>query len=105
MHAARPLRAIGNYMSLCSWTADEVSWRVPLNSSTLRSMLCCLCCLPAAGALGLLPSASPGKSDYLMRTTGRLSLCSQTLSEAAGRVYVGPKEDPAVAPESLGAHL
>ena len=66
-------------------------------------MLCCLCCLPAAGALGLLPSASPGKSDYLMRTTGRLSLCSQTLLERAVPVYVKAEEGPDRERRHLGA--
>ena len=53
-----PLRAIGNSMSACSWRTDKVSSRLPLNSVTLRSMLCCSSCLPAARALGWLPSAS-----------------------------------------------
>ena len=41
-----------------SVTPYKVSWSVPNNSVTLRSMLCSFCCLPAAPACGLLPSAA-----------------------------------------------
>ena len=81
-----------------SWTSCKVSWRVPLNSCTLRAMECCFCCLPAARALGLLPPASqlaaPEKVDRTRAPPVPLSPCSQTLSERAVRVYVGAKEDP-----------
>ena len=53
-----------------SATPCEVSWSVPNNSVTLRSMLCSFCCLPAAPACGLLPSAAAQKSGPHARTTG-----------------------------------
>ena len=40
----------------------------------LCSMACCSCCLPAARALGLLPSASREKNDYLTCTTAQVAI-------------------------------
>ena len=45
-----------------SVTPYKVSWSVPNNSATLRSMVCSFRCLPAAPACGLLPSAAAQKS-------------------------------------------
>ena len=101
-----------------SVTPYKVSWSVPNNSVTLRSMLCSFCCLPAAPACGLLPSAAAQKksTDTVHKTVyrhcsheeqvpkskvartrappARLSLCSQTLSELAGRFVLADKEGP-----------
>jgi hypothetical protein len=49
-----------------------VSLRLPPNSNPLRAMACCFCCLLAASALGLLPSAPSSKSAHHSRTTGSL---------------------------------
>ena len=53
-----------------SVTPYKVSWSVPNNSATLRSMVCSFRCLPAAPACGLLSSAAAPKSGPHARTTG-----------------------------------
>ena len=104
--AAHPALGTGNSMHSSSLTADQVSWRVPLNSATLRSMLCCFCCLPAARALGLLPSASPRKSGDQSRT---ISPTVPVLADAIGSYSTrlhggeGGSKATAAAPECLGA--
>ena len=71
-HAAHLLRSTGNRMFAKRWTKCKVSWHAAPNLSTLRVMVCTSCCLLAASALGLLPSAPSGKSDYHSCTTGSL---------------------------------
>ena len=56
-------------MSTMSAWSLNVSVSVPPNTRTLRAMLPCFCCLHAARARGLLPSAFCRKSDYHARTT------------------------------------
>ena len=53
-----------------SVTPYKVSWSVPNNSATLRSMVCSFRCLPAAPAWGLLSSAAAPTSGPHARTTG-----------------------------------
>ena len=82
-----------------SATPCEVSWSVPNNSVTLRSMLCSFCCLPAAPACGLLPSAAAQKKSlkwpaHAHHRPGGCPSCSQTLSELAGRFVLADKEGP-----------
>ncbi|MDC0525531.1 hypothetical protein OAO87_00935 [bacterium] len=51
-----------------SVTPYKVSWSVPNNSATLRSMVRSFRCLPAAPACGLLPSAAAQSGPHA-RTT------------------------------------
>ena len=89
---------ISNSMSAMSVSIPKVSPSMPLNSDALRSMTCCVCCIPAARALCLLLSASAsghfGKMTISRAPPPRLSLCSQALSELAGRFILAAKEDP-----------
>ena len=64
-----------------SVTPYKVSWSVPNNSATLRSMVCSFRCLPAAPACGLLPSAAAQKSGPHARTT---SPAVPVLADASG---------------------
>ena len=66
---ARGLYGISNFMSTMSAASLKVSVSVPPNSRTLRAMLPCFCCLHAARARGLLPSAFCRKNDNHSRTT------------------------------------
>ena len=76
-----------------SVTPYKVSWSVPNNSATLRSMVCSFRCLPAAPACGLLPSAAAQKKVARTRAPpARLSLCSQTLAELAEHFVLADKE-------------
>ena len=95
-------------MSACSRTTYEVSLLLPLNSVTLYSLVCCSTCQPAARALGLLPSASPRKSDYLTRTTvPAVPVLTDATRACSTRLLGGGggSEATAVAPECTGAHL
>ena len=89
---------ISNSMSAMSVSSPKVSPSMPAKSNTLRSMPCCFCNIPAVGALGLLPSASADASNKKVTISrappARLSMCSQALSELAGRFILGAKEDP-----------
>ena len=89
---------ISNCMSAMSVSIAKVSPSMPLNSDALRSMPCCVCCIPAARALGLLPSASADASNKKVTISrappARLSMCSQALSELAGCFILAAKEDP-----------
>ena len=64
------LYGISDSVSAMSASSLKASVSVPPNQRTLRAMVLCLCCLLAARVLGLLISASAGKSGDQPRTTG-----------------------------------
>ena len=82
-----------------------VSVSVPPNARTLRAMVPCFCCLPAACALGLLPSAFCAKSDDHSRTTRQVAV--ELAEHIGGRRTLGPgggggAKARAAAPERRG---
>ena len=106
--AARTALGISSDLHEQNWTSCKVSWSVPLNSVALRSMTRCSCCLPAAGALGLLSSASRGKSGDHSCTAGpAVPMLADTIGACSTRLRGGEGGYKAreAAPECTGAPL
>ena len=93
-----PSRSIGNCMSSVRAPSLKVSRSMPHNSHTLRTLMCGCACHHAFLARGLLlcaAGAPPFSGVGISRAPlTRLSLCSQTTSEVAGRLVLAAKEGP-----------
>jgi hypothetical protein len=93
-----PSRSIGNCMSSVRAPSLKVSRSMPHNSRTLRTLMCGCACHHAFLARGLLlcaAGAPPFSGVGISRAPlTRLSLCSQTTSEVAGRLVLAAKEGP-----------
>ena len=85
---ARKLYGIRKFTFAMGASSLKVSVSVPPNARTLRAMLPCFCCLHAACARGLLPSALCAKNDDHSRTTHPAVL---VLADAIGACSTRPR--------------